>query len=144
MHFFFSPHADNFSWIQFTETFSKSVFILDIFFTILKFIKSSFKHFYSTFWRNWFDFFIQTLEKTKHLSLDICHTNSFFFKAANRQMTGIFVLFTIVNMILSHIFEIFDTRHIICYFYRYLKFKVINNGFILMFHCIICKELGTR
>lgn len=51
MHFFLSPHTNNLSWIQFTEAVFKSVVILDVFVTVLEFIKSCFKHFDGTFWR---------------------------------------------------------------------------------------------
>lgn len=56
MHFFLSPHTNNFSWIQFTEAVFKPVVILNVFVTVLEFIKSCFKHFDGTFWRNNFIF----------------------------------------------------------------------------------------
>lgn len=58
VHFFFCPHADDLTWIQFTEAIFKPEIIFNIFVTILKLIKGCFKYLDGTFCRYNFTIFL--------------------------------------------------------------------------------------
>lgn len=92
MHFFLSPHTNNLSWIQFTEAVFKSVVILNVFVTVLEFIKSCFKHFDGTFWRYNFIFSCAYCGKSQmHNKVNYSH----IYKQMHRL--GFFISFKILQ-----------------------------------------------